>query len=118
VLAGSAPVLVHNVDPDPAGVIYLRTDLNTGGEYVGQAQDWDRFLERQKEHARANPNATYDFDALDRAAPGQDLDVREEDWIRAGGGPTNKSNPNGGLENRRHQMNAPRYDAAGGTCPL
>lgn len=38
----------------------------------------------------------------------------EEHFIRQGGGPPNKGNPNGGLANRRHQMNDTRYREAGG----
>lgn len=37
-----------------------------------------------------------------------------EAHIRRGGGPTNKRNPDGGLANRRHQMNDKRYRDAGG----
>lgn len=65
-------------------------------------------------HARDNPDADYEFEELGKEKPGVDLDRLEEDWIRAGGGPTNKSNPNGGLENKRHQMNDKAYKEAGG----
>ena len=43
------------------------------------------------------------------------LDVAEESWIRQLGGPTNNSNPDGLLSNKRYQMNDVRYRAAGGT---
>ena len=57
----------------------------------------------------------HDYEIVDRAKPGKQLDVAEESQIRLGGGPTNKSNPNGQLENKRHQMNEQRYTDAGGT---
>jgi hypothetical protein len=72
-------------------------------------------LQRQVRHGRAHPNADFEFSELGRAKPGQALDVLEEDFIRKGGGPTNKSNPNGGLSNLRHQMSEERYRAAGGS---
>ncbi|MEU6349497.1 polymorphic toxin-type HINT domain-containing protein [Streptomyces sp. NPDC047072] len=116
VLAGDRSVLVHNTTPTPpvpAGVVYLRTDLNTGKEYVGQAINWSRYLERQGEHRRKFPSAQFDFEVLGRAAPGVDLDVLEESWMRAGGG--KRSVPGSVLDNSRVQMNDARYKAAGGT---
>ncbi|MFE3553261.1 ricin-type beta-trefoil lectin domain protein [Streptomyces sp. NPDC059193] len=116
VLAGRTPVLVHNttpIPPTPPGVIYLRTDLITGEEYVGQAKSWDRYLKRQREHAKDYPNKSFTFEVLGRANPGQDLDVLEESWMRAGGG--KKAVPGSVLENSRVQMNDTRYKAAGGT---
>ncbi|NEB02593.1 polymorphic toxin-type HINT domain-containing protein [Streptomyces sp. SID13726] len=113
VLAGDAPVLVHNATPTPPpGVVYLRTDLTTGLEYVGQAKSWKRYLKRQAEHAKSNPGSAYTFEVLGRAKPGTDLDVLEESWMRAGGGKYI-------LENKRVQMSDARYRAAGGTvsCP-
>ena len=52
---------------------------------------------------------------LSRAHPGTALDVAEESWIRQLGGPTNKSNPNGLLSNKRYQMNDVRYRAENGS---
>jgi hypothetical protein len=46
------------------------------------------------------------------AAPGTDLDVLEERYIRQFGGPRNASNPDAVLENLRHQMRDARYQAA------
>ena len=79
-------------------------------KYVGQAKSEERYEKRKGEHEKKN-GKKYDFKELGRAKPGVDLDVLEEDWIRAGGGP-------GELENKRHQMNPKRYEAGGGTCPL
>ncbi|MFE3021512.1 polymorphic toxin-type HINT domain-containing protein [Streptomyces sp. NPDC059256] len=112
VLAGETPVLVHNTTPTPSGVVYLRTDLISGEEYVGQAKNWNRFTKRQREHAKKYPNKSFTFEVLGRANPGKDLDVLEESWMRAGGG--KKSVPGSVLENGRVQMNDDRYKAAGG----
>jgi len=103
-------------DPAGEGVVYLRTDANGGKPYVGQAMSDSRYIERQSEHARANPGADFSFTELGRASPGRDLDKLEEDWIRQLGGPTNKSNPFGGLANKRHQVNAALYGLLGGLC--
>ena len=98
------------------GVIYLRADKAGGIKpYVGQSESWARYLERQAEHARAFPDADFEFRVLQRVDRGLSLDVAEESWIRQLGGPTNKLNPNGLLSNRRYQMNDMRYRAGGGT---
>jgi RHS repeat-associated protein len=124
---GEARALVHNACGDVAegvkaaeeGIIYLRVDdTGTLKDYVGQAESDARYLDRQGEHADDYPGSSFSFHELDRAPPGQPLDVAEESWIRAGGGPTNLSNPNGGLSNGRYQMNDGAYRAAGGTVPL
>jgi hypothetical protein len=65
------------------GVVYSRIDLN--GEilpYGGQAQSYDRYLQRQIEHARRHPDADFDFTIVDRADPGVDLDVAEHRYIQ------------------------------------
>lgn len=113
VLAGDTPVLVHN-DGGDLGYVYLRVDTVTGEQYVGQAMNTQRYDERQDEHRRANRNAKYEFHILGRAPAGVQLDVLEESWIRAGGGPKTVRNPNGTLINKRFQMSDIRYLAAGG----
>ncbi len=95
----------------PAGVVYERTNPKTGGKYVGQAKSDERFEKRQKEHDKAK-GVAHDYDVLERAAPGKDLDVAEEKHIRAGGGPNTKANPDGKLENKRSQMSDKRYKEA------
>jgi hypothetical protein len=98
------------------GVVYLRVDkAGVLKPYVGQSESWARYLARQAEHARAFPDADFDFQILQRSNPGIPLDVAEESWIRQLGGPTNKSNIDGLLSNRRYQMNDIRYRANGGT---
>ncbi|WP_306319994.1 MULTISPECIES: polymorphic toxin-type HINT domain-containing protein [unclassified Streptomyces] len=120
VVAGDTPLLVHNATPAsapvpsaPAGVVYLRTDIATGAEYVGQAKSWGRYVARMQEHNRKRGGAGYNFEVLGRANPGQALDVLEEDWMRAGGGKS--SVPGSVLENKRVQMNDARYKGAGGS---
>ena len=104
------------VDAVPAGVVYLRTDV-TGGlkPYVGKSKSPGRYIARQDEHANDFPDAVFQFQELGRAHPGTALDVAEESWIRQLGGPTNKSNPNGLLSNKRYQMNDVRYRAENGS---
>ncbi|UKB86420.1 hypothetical protein LF887_17220 [Chryseobacterium sp. MEBOG06] len=91
------------------GIVYKRKE-KTGKEkdYVGQAKDSIRYKKRQKEHQRANKDADYEFEEIDRGKPGKDLDRREQKHIDEGGGPTNKSNPNGGLQNKRNQIKKPK----------
>jgi RHS repeat-associated protein len=124
--AGGTTILVHNTGPTPGptGIIYLRTWTNppagyTGPtEYVGQAQDDAHYQRRQYDERREpqHKGRKFDFEVLERP-PVADLDVAEESWIRAGGGPNNGKNLTGELMNKRHQMNPTDYTAAGGTCP-
>ena len=86
------------------GVIYLRTD-NTGEitkPYVGQAKSEERYIQRQKEHQRANPNSSFNFNILDRGIFGKDLNSKEQFFISKYGGPTNKSFPVGGTSNKKN----------------
>ncbi|MGN7706872.1 DUF6443 domain-containing protein [Chryseobacterium sp. 22543] len=90
---------------DGEGVVYKRKDKNgEEKDYVGQAKNEGRYEKRKKEHQRKNPDADYDFEVLERGKPGKDLDRKEQKHIDEGGGPTNKSNPNGGLQNKRNQI--------------
>jgi RHS repeat-associated protein len=86
------------------GIVYLRTDKAAGGlkPYVGQAKSAERFAARQKEHARANPNSRFQFKEIDKGKPGKDLNKKEQKALDARGGPTNKSNPNGGTSNKKN----------------
>ncbi len=98
----------------PEGVVYRRTDLLGGKPPIDKAKSEARNVSRQSEHSRANPDADVEFEIIGRADPGTELDRMEEFFIRQEGGPTNVGNPNGGLANRRHQMNDSRYLGAGG----
>ncbi|GGF42677.1 hypothetical protein GCM10011519_15710 [Marmoricola endophyticus] len=98
----------------PEGIVYRRTDLLGSKPYIGQAKSEARYLSRQAEHARAHPDADFEFEVVGRANPGRELDRMEEFFIRREGGPTNLGNPDGGLANLRHQMSETRYQDAGG----
>jgi RHS repeat-associated protein len=86
------------------GIIYERIDKSGNIEkpYVGQTKSEERFIERQKEHARANPNSDFEFKIIDRGNKGPDLNLKEQKALDARGGPTNKSNPNGGTSNKKN----------------
>ena len=101
---------------DAKGIIYRRIDRNVPGEkpYIGQAESEELYLTRQRTHVRLNPGADFEFEIVDRGVPGADLDKREENWIRRAGGPSRKSTPDGGAQNKRSQMNPERYEKAGG----
>ncbi len=85
------------------GVIYKRVD-KTGKQkdYIGQAKSEKRYEARQKEHRRANKDAEYEFTEIDRGKPCKDLNQKEQKHLDAHGGPTNKSNPNGGTSNKKN----------------
>ncbi|HYG29066.1 MAG TPA: RHS repeat-associated core domain-containing protein [Allosphingosinicella sp.] len=90
--------------PQPSGIVYRRVDQNTGRCYIGRCNDERLYQRRQTDHGRANPHAEYEFERLDRAEPGQALREAEQRQIDLHGGPTNRSNPNGGTENRRNEI--------------
>lgn len=83
---------------------------------MGRAND-GRYEKRQSEHFDKYPNSDFDFSILGRAPVGADLSKLEEDFIRRCGGPTNKSNPDGSLSNKRYEMNEKRYQENGGVVP-
>ncbi|PKW20465.1 DUF6443 domain-containing protein [Flavobacterium lindanitolerans] len=104
---GAAGVLAFRPRINAEGVVYLRTDL-TGKikPYVGQAKNEARYLARQAEHARAHPNADFEFKIIDRGNTKGNfptsLDVKEQKALEKLGGPTNKSNPTGGASNKKN----------------
>lgn len=96
------------VGEENLGIIYRRIDKNGEIEkpYVGQAKNSKRYEARQKEHARANPDSDFDFEIIDRGSADGDfptvLDRKEQKALDNLGGPTNKSNPNGGASNKKN----------------
>ena len=92
----------------PAGVVYRRTNSQTGRCYIGRCNSEELYTRRQRDHERENPDAEYTFRRIDRAEPGQALREAEQRQIDAHGGPTNRSNPDGGTENRRNEIRTPR----------
>lgn len=118
-LVGATTVIGARTFKGPAaaegeGIVYLRTNPATGGEYVGQTISPGRFVARQAEHNRAL-GVQHEFEILGRAEPGAALDVLEETHIRQRGGIQKRGGP---LENGKHQMSEERYRAAGGTEDL
>jgi RHS repeat-associated protein len=107
---GAAKVLVHNCR---GGTIYLRVDKATGAEYVGKAKT-GRLEKRKAEHASDHPDKEFEFHVLEDVKPGgkRKLNVAEEDWIRAGGGPKSRG---GRLENDKYALNDADYRAGGGS---
>lgn len=91
------------------GKVYRRTNKADPEEkpYIGRAKDEKRYEERQGEHGRDNPDADYEFSEVERAEAGQPLREAEQRQIDAHGGPTNKSNPNGGTSNKRNEIKKP-----------
>lgn len=67
----------------PEGVVYKRTDLaGQRKPYIGQAKSQERFAARQKEHARKYPDSDFDFEIVDRADPGDALDIAEHNALQ------------------------------------
>ena len=95
--------------------VCLRRNAATAEEYVGQVK-LVRFEARQAEHAAKHPGEQFEYYVLEKVQPGsgRSLDVAEEDWIRAGGGPKRFGGP---LANGRYQMSDKAYKAAGGAVP-
>ena len=90
----------------PAGLIYRRIDkAKPGGKcYIGRCNSVRLFERRQRAHGRASPDADYQYEVIERADPGKKLRQAEQRQIDAHGGPTNKSNPHGGTENKRNEI--------------
>jgi RHS repeat-associated protein len=95
---------LQRIAREPAGIVYRRTDRNTNRCYIGRCDNQRNFERRQRAHHRANPDADYEFEVLERAEPGRPLREAEQRQIEMHGGPTNRSNPNGGTENRRNEI--------------
>jgi RHS repeat-associated protein len=100
------------------GIIYLRTDPNTGAEYVGKSKNPKTFENREYSHNRklrkstGDPTAEYKFKKLETDIVGKDkLAFREETNIRQKGGIAKDGGP---LENKIHGQADGKYKAAGG----
>ncbi|MFC5529514.1 hypothetical protein [Cohnella yongneupensis] len=98
--------LVKEAGDTAKGIIYKRTDLNTGKEYIGQSKSMERYEKRQAEHSRANKDAEYHFEIVGRAEPGKKLDVLEQKKINEHGGVKN-------LENKRNQISEKKWEQYG-----
>ncbi len=93
-------------DVRDAGVVYRRANRATPSEkpYIGRAKNDQRYKERQREHGRANPDADYEFKELERHPDSLSLRQGEQRQIDLHGGPTNRSNPDGGTMNKRNEI--------------
>lgn len=96
----------------------MRTDPNTGAEYVGKSKNPDTFKKRKYSHNRklqkgtGSKTAKYDFEILEDNVVGKDkLAFREETNIRNKGGIAKDGGP---LENKIHGQADGKYKAAGG----
>ncbi|MBK6779768.1 MAG: hypothetical protein IPI38_17465 [Gemmatimonadetes bacterium] len=91
-----------------SGVVYRRTNLKTGEQYIGRSKNEAAFEGRVGAHDRKFATK-HKYDIIDRA-DGTQLRVAEESAIRRHGGPSK-------LANKRFEMNDEAYRAAGGTVP-
>ncbi|MGG3890689.1 hypothetical protein [Metabacillus fastidiosus] len=79
---------------------FFHTNIKTGAQYVGRAKRWERYVKRQKEHARKN-KANYNYKVLTRTKPGRQAKRYEQKFINRYGGPKRHG---GRLENDRHEI--------------
>lgn len=97
----------EGVEAAGEGVVYRRTNTETGSCYIGRCNSDQLYSTRQRSHDRAQ-GTRHEYEVIERAQPGRALREAEQRHIDANGGPTNRSNPSGGLENRRNEID-PRH---------
>jgi hypothetical protein len=82
-------------------------DFFTTKQYI--CQIFFHIFSYQAEHARAHPEADFEFKIIDRGSTSgkfpTSLDRKEQQALDRLGGPTNKSNPNGGASNKKNVIN-------------
>jgi RHS repeat-associated protein len=88
---------------DARGIVYRRVNPETGRGYIGRANNQRLYERRQREHDR-RLGTRHQYQQIDSAPRGRPLREAEQRQITAHGGPTNRSNPNGGTENRRNEI--------------
>ncbi|MEW9702990.1 hypothetical protein ABRS97_27985, partial [Paenibacillus sp. SI92] len=91
------------------GIVYKRTNIKTGKEYVGQAKSIERYILRQKEHATKN-GQQYEFEELGRAKAGSELDILEQTMINLHGG---LGKEGGTLENLINKIRESKWELLG-----
>jgi RHS repeat-associated protein len=91
------------------GIVYRRTNVKTGEEYIGRSKSEKAFLNRQNAHD-SRLGVKHEYEVIGRGRNGTPLRAAEESAIRTHGGP-------GKLANKRYEMNDEAYRAAGGTVP-
>ena len=95
---GEDGALAHN------GYVYRRWRPGSNKPYIGKA-DGDRQLQDRMSKHRRKCGADTRFDILyEGSEVGRDLERIEQNYLDQHGGPTNKSNPGGGTENRRNNF--------------
>ena len=77
---GDGPDIGSKAD-DKTGIIYERTNPKTGECYIGQCKSPERFEARKKEHDK-KLGVEHDYEIVDRAKPGDDLDIAEHNKIQ------------------------------------
>jgi RHS repeat-associated protein len=94
---GTDGQLVHN------GVVYCRTAPGWK-PYIGKADSDANYRRRQSDHNRKN-GTDFDYEVVHRGPEtGKAIERIEQSHLDAAGGPTNRSNPNGGTSNRRNNF--------------
>lgn len=83
------------------GIVYRRTNPETGSCYIGQCKNGARYKSRQKEHNRQD-ETDYEFEVLEENLDAADLDYVEDTYIREEGLEN--------LDNKRHQISQKRRD--------
>ena len=106
---GEEGVLAHN------GVVYCRImesplTPEDAKPYFGKADNKDRnYPQRQSAQRNANPGKTFIFTIFyEGPETGRALEKIEQGYIDGSGGPTNKSNPGGGTQNKRNNFRKPK----------
>jgi hypothetical protein len=102
--ADEAAEIATNVIKNGDGIIYKRTSIRSGDEYIGQSKNTDTYARRQIDHNRNV--GTNDFEEVGFAREGLDLNILEETLIRNSGGLRKEG---GTLVNKRHQMSDLNY---------
>jgi len=81
------------------GIVYRRTNPETGEVYIGQTKSPERFEKRKKEHDR-DKETQHEFEIVEENIHPDDIDYVEDTLIREEGLEN--------LENKRHQMSETR----------
>jgi intein/homing endonuclease len=105
---GNDGALVHN------GIVYCRF-APPYKPYIGKADSWTNYAQRKSAHGRNYPGVDWQYTELyEGTETGRDLERVEQGHLDDHGGPTNKSNPDGGTANKRD--NFKKKKKCGGAC--
>ncbi len=104
------------------GIIYERTNPKTGECYIGQCKSPERFEMRKKEHDK-KLGVKHDYEIVDSAKPGKDLDIAEHNKIQEktkgmrakdSSAVQNKKDPVGKARRSRFGVKEPKRSASTG----